>query len=154
MRYAVFPETRRLAIEVAGRMDVYDTGDHRISGVSQQQSGDQSLAFVSQYGLVKVADLPSVSPTPVAGPPSAASPEKRPQERSIADRARSPTRPTVTSTPARSEASFPGDAFRPARSSSADEIISLIQKLSALKDKGILTEAEFEAKKSELLARL
>ncbi|MDT8854411.1 hypothetical protein RNZ50_05075 [Paracoccaceae bacterium Fryx2] len=61
MRYAVFPDSRRLAVEKAGRLDVYDTGEHRISGVSQQQGSDQSLTFVSQNGLVRVADLRKVS---------------------------------------------------------------------------------------------
>ena len=61
MRYAVFPESRRLAIDKSGEIEVYDTGDHRISGVSQQQSGDQSLSFVSQNGTVNVADLKKVS---------------------------------------------------------------------------------------------
>ncbi len=154
MRYAIFPERRRLVVEVAGRLQVFDTADHRISGVSQQQSGDQSLTFVSQHGLVKVADLTRVDPTPDAGPPSAAAPpEKRPGT-TAADEAPAPAPPRAASAPTRTEPSFPGDVPSPARSSSADEIISLIQKLSELKDKGILTEVEFEAKKSELLARL
>jgi hypothetical protein len=62
LRYAYFPATRRLAIEQGGRVSVYDTGDHSISGFSQQQSGDQSLTFTSQFGLVRVADLPQVTP--------------------------------------------------------------------------------------------
>src|SRR3954452_7064731 len=50
LRYAVFPAVHRLAIESGGRVIVYDTNDHLISGVSQQQSGDQSLTFTSQRG--------------------------------------------------------------------------------------------------------
>lgn len=34
LRYAVFPGTRRLAIDQGGRVSLYDTGDHLISGVS------------------------------------------------------------------------------------------------------------------------
>ena len=30
MRYAFFPESRRLAIDDGGRITVYDTGDHRL----------------------------------------------------------------------------------------------------------------------------
>ncbi len=60
LRYAYFPGPRRLAIHEAGRLSVYDTGEHRISGFSQQQSGDRSLTFTSQHGLVRVADLPLV----------------------------------------------------------------------------------------------
>jgi hypothetical protein len=62
MRYAFFPDARRLAIEERGRVRVYDAGDHRLSGFSQQQGADQSLTFTSQFGLVRVADLPLVHP--------------------------------------------------------------------------------------------
>jgi hypothetical protein len=60
LRYAFFPGARRLAIQQGGRVSIYDTGEHRLSGFSQQQSGDQSLTFTSQSGLVRVADLPLV----------------------------------------------------------------------------------------------
>ena len=61
IRYACFPATRRLAIQLDGReVAVYDTLDHQISGFSQQQSGDASLTFTSQHGVVRVADLPRV----------------------------------------------------------------------------------------------
>jgi hypothetical protein len=53
----VFPDTRRLVINDQGKITVYDTGDHRIFGVAQAQSGDQTLSFTSQDGLVRVADL-------------------------------------------------------------------------------------------------
>jgi hypothetical protein len=74
LRYAFFPATRRLAIARGGQVTVYDTGDHRIGGFSQQQSGDQSLTFTSQHGLVRVADLSVVggSATPAAPAPAAA----------------------------------------------------------------------------------
>ena len=64
LRYACFPGSRRLAIQQGGRISVYDTGEHRIMGFSQQQSGDQSLTFTSQFGLVRVADLPLVATMP------------------------------------------------------------------------------------------
>ena len=57
MRYATFPDARRVAIEQAGKVTVYDSGDHRISGVSQQQSGFQDLSFSSQHGTIRAADL-------------------------------------------------------------------------------------------------
>ena len=60
MRYACFPDTRRVAVEQAGTVTVYDSGDHRISGVSQQQSGSQDLVFSSQKGMIRAADLPVV----------------------------------------------------------------------------------------------
>ena len=61
IRYAYFSGGHRLAIMIGDHVTIYDTGDHRIGGVSQQQSGDASLTFVSQHGLVRVADLPVVS---------------------------------------------------------------------------------------------
>ncbi len=61
LRYAVFPETRRLVINDQGEIKVYDTGSHRIFGVAQAQSSDQTLSFTSQDGLVRVADLPKVA---------------------------------------------------------------------------------------------
>ena len=57
MRYACFPEKRRLAVMQGGRVRVFDTGEHRVSGFSQQQSGTQSLAFSSQMGPVRLEDL-------------------------------------------------------------------------------------------------
>ena len=61
MRYAWFPDTARMAIDAGdGKVRVYDTADHRIGGFSQQQSGDQSLSFTSQHGLVRLADLREV----------------------------------------------------------------------------------------------
>jgi hypothetical protein len=58
LRYAVFP--RRLVIDDGGHVEVYDTGNHLIFGVAQAQSGDQTLIFTSQNGLVRVTDLPKV----------------------------------------------------------------------------------------------
>jgi hypothetical protein len=62
LRYAVFPETRRLAIKDGQDVAVYDTGDHRIFGVAQAQSHDQTLTFTSQTGLVRVDELRQVDP--------------------------------------------------------------------------------------------
>ena len=54
----MFP--RRLVIQDGGRVEIYDTGNHRIFGVAQAQSADQTLIFTSQDGLVRVKDLPKV----------------------------------------------------------------------------------------------
>ena len=62
MRYAFFPKQRRLAIEQNGKVTQYDTGDHRISGVSQQQQGAGSTPrFSSQNGEVDLTSLKQVS---------------------------------------------------------------------------------------------
>lgn len=60
LRYAIFPEARRLVIEDAGKRAIYDTGDYRISGISQAQSGDATITFTGQNGLVRVAELKRV----------------------------------------------------------------------------------------------
>jgi hypothetical protein len=126
LRYAYFPATRRLAIAQGGQVTVYDTGDHRIGGFSQQQSGDQSLTFTSEQGLVRVADLPMV----VGG--SAAPP--------LAE----PAAPTASAWP-----SGPPEA-----TAGAEDIFTKIERLAELRAKEILTVEEFEAKKVELLSRL
>ncbi len=60
VKYAVFPEARKLAIKDGRHIEVYDTGDHRIFGVAQSQSTDQTITFTSQTGLVCIADLPKM----------------------------------------------------------------------------------------------
>jgi hypothetical protein len=57
MRYACFPQIHRLAIERDSKLTVYDTGNHRLSGFSQQQSTTQALSFTSQDGTVRLEDL-------------------------------------------------------------------------------------------------
>jgi len=59
-RYAVFPQIRRLVIDDNGTISIFDTGNHRIFGIAQAQSSDQTLSFTSQDGLVRVADLRKV----------------------------------------------------------------------------------------------
>ena len=58
MRYACFPDARRVAVEQAGRVTIYDSGEHRINGVSQSQDGGQELSFSSQSGTVRASELP------------------------------------------------------------------------------------------------
>jgi len=58
VRYAYFPGPGRLAIELFGKVTIYETGDHIISGVSQSQSNDAgSITFTSQYGVIPVSTL-------------------------------------------------------------------------------------------------
>jgi hypothetical protein len=58
MRYACFPDARRVAVEQAGVVTVYDSGAHRIHGVAQSQGAAQTLVFTSQAGTVRAEDLP------------------------------------------------------------------------------------------------
>jgi putative oligomerization/nucleic acid binding protein len=61
VRYAYFNQKHRLAIELNGQVTVYDTLDHQISGVSQQQGRGGSLTLTSQHGTVSVSTLPVAS---------------------------------------------------------------------------------------------
>jgi hypothetical protein len=137
MRYACFPGRRRLAIQQGGRVCVYDTGEHTISGFSQQQGGDQSLTFTSQFGLVRVADLALISP-----------PSDRSQNRS------SPASATPSHMPGCAPPLVVGAARAPPASLATEDIVKTIERLAELRQKNILTEEEFAVKKAELLSRL
>ena len=58
MRYAFFPQKRRLLVEREGIKTVYDSGDLQISGVSQQSGASWSFVFTSQTGPVALDTLP------------------------------------------------------------------------------------------------
>jgi Short C-terminal domain len=102
VRYAFFPEKQKLALQSGGHVRIYDTGDHRISGVSQQHSGSGTLSFASQHGNISIGDLQEV----------------------------------------------------PAERKDSNDILTQIEQLSRLHDKGVLTDEEFRRKKTELLDRL
>lgn len=121
MRYAYFAGPRRLVIERDGIVTVYDTLQHQIGGVSQQQGSGYSLSFSSQFGTVDLSQLPIVSsnaPQPVIP---------------------SPTLSTFGSTGGQE---------------SEQDVFAKIERLADLKQKGVLSEEEFNAKKAELLARI
>lgn len=134
-RYAFFPQARRLAIESGGRVTLYDTGDHRIGGVSQQQGSSHSLAFTSQYGPVRLEELP------VVGTPA--------QNEDGRDAS---SAPQAASYAAPAPEAYPQPADAPA--APTGDVFGMIERLSELHRRGVLTEAEFAAKKTELLARL
>lgn len=152
LRYAYFPVARRLAIDVAGQVTVYDTGDHQISGFGQQQSGDQSITFTSQFGTVRVADLPVVSwpggYQDVA--PSFEAPAY--QEPMSFDTPVAPQEPVAA--PDQQQGGQSGMGPVSGAAASSDEVFALIEKLADLHKNGILTDQEFETKKSDLLSRL
>jgi hypothetical protein len=150
LRYACFPDARRVAIQQAGQVSVYDTGEHVITGFSQQQSGDQALTFTSQFGLVRLADLPLVSPAETrrqeAYETVGGSPEPSPA-------ATAPAPPSLTP-PDVSLVAAPTPTIESAPSAGKVDFISTIERLAELRQKGILTEEEFSMKKSELLSRI
>lgn len=131
LSYAIFPATRRLAVNLGGVITVYDTGDHMIGGVGQQQSGDASWTFTSQFGTVYLNQLPIVSGAPQSQPPVQAPSVHIPE----------PMVPPQPVEPVETNAGQ-GDVF------------AALEKLGQLRDMGVLTEDEFQAKKAELLARL
>jgi hypothetical protein len=57
VRYAYFPTVRRLLIQEGARIDAFDTADHHISGVSQQQGHSRTLTFSSDRGPVDLEQL-------------------------------------------------------------------------------------------------
>jgi len=60
-RYAVFPAKARLVIDDGQQVTVYDTLDHRVSGVQQSQGSGSTMGFTSQHGTLAVDTLPVVS---------------------------------------------------------------------------------------------
>ena len=129
-RYAFFPGSRRLAVEQNGQVTVYDTLDHQIGGVSQQQGGSNSLTFSSQYGTLTTLSLPLISG---AG-------KDAEQSTNFA------AFPTLENQAPTTGNDSPKEV--------PSEILDLLEKLGHLRDSGILTSEEFAAKKSELLKRL
>jgi hypothetical protein len=135
-RYAYFPSTRRLAVESAGQLAIYDTLDHQIGGVQQQQGGPWgSLSFSSQYGTFTVDSLPLVT---------GATPEMQTQDNSNSG-SQSQQPPA--------EASYPSSGNGAASQSSGD-VLSAIERLGQLFNQGVLSNDEFLRKKAELLSRL
>ncbi len=134
MQYAVFPAHRRLAVMRGGRLFLYDTGDHLIGGVSQQQGGGNGLSFTSQYGPVSLDSLTDVTgvdpvPVPVVPEPQPAAPAQMPE-------------PVPQSVP------------DPVVATDDGAIFAKIEQLHGLFTRGILTQTEFDTKKAELLGRL
>jgi hypothetical protein len=130
-RYAVFPQASRLAVQSGGGpVRVYDTLDHAIGGVQQQQGGlPGTLSFTSQHGTFTVESLPLVSPARTTPPASGTRP--------------APAQPTG------------GSAERTALAGTdADAVLAALERLGDLHQRGVLTDEEFAAKKAELLSRL
>ncbi|WP_090342356.1 SHOCT domain-containing protein [Dyadobacter koreensis] len=130
-RYAYFAPVRRLVIEKNGSRSIYDTKHHQISGVSQQQGSSQSFVLTSKDGPVDISSLPLISEPGTL----------------------TQTTPELQYDVAKSEGWKEGSASSVDKVSE-DAIFTTIERLSGLYEKGHITEEEFKAKKSELLARL
>jgi putative oligomerization/nucleic acid binding protein len=154
VRYAFFPGARRLAIQIGGVTRVFDTGEHHIGGVQQQQGGGYgSVIFTSQlgtFGVSSLRDLGTQQAAPTAGAPQAAAhrPQHQSQYQSTPPPQFAPEAPAphVTEPPPAEPAS--------GASGDAAAIVTAIESLAGLHQRGILSDEEFAAKKAELLSRL
>ncbi|WP_413701015.1 SHOCT domain-containing protein [Psychromonas sp. KJ10-10] len=149
-RYAVF--ANRLAVEVDGQLSIYDTLDHNIGGVSQQQGSNDSLTFNSQWGTISVTSLPLVSGQPIepVGQTNFVEPthfeEQMPEPAFMEPefQAQAPVNNIQTepqTQPNNNNAQY----------EATSQMIEVIKKLAELRDLGVLTEEEFNKKKSEIL---
>ena len=131
-RYAYFPQSRRLAILHNGKIRLYKTLNHQITGVQQQQGGySGSLTFSTQHGTFGVDTLPLESP----GEGEAVEP----------------------AAPSHEAAAAPVAIARQGSGSSLqshDDILKTLERIADLHQKGILSEDEFKSNKAELLSRL
>ncbi|TDO99519.1 SHOCT domain-containing protein [Marinomonas balearica] len=146
IRYAVFPN--RLAVELNGAVTVYDTLNHNIGGVSQQQGSNTSLSFSSQFGEISVDTLPVISG-------SSSQQGNTNQDTVIGNNTQvnfaEPSNLSQNAVEAPQNDSNYGISTA---SSTQDEIFILLEKLGKLFDAGVLTQDEFNAKKAELLNRI
>jgi hypothetical protein len=131
VRYAVFPGSRRLVVEIQGNSTVYDTLDHQIGGVSQQQGYGSDVTFNSQYGVVPCAQLPVISYNGQA-----------PVQQSA------PLQPVQYTQPANNQPSFSGN------SAQDGDVFQKIERLGELLQKGYISNEEFTEKKRDLLSKL
>ncbi|MGJ8760412.1 MAG: SHOCT domain-containing protein [Polaribacter sp.] len=136
--YAIFNDIHRLAIQENGKVTVFDTLDNNIGGVGQQQGGNYSVTFTSQYGNVNLGSLPIVSGSD--GVQKSQPIQNNEAQKNVVENIVAPVNAPI-------EAVNNNSAFE-------EDIFVKIEKLAGLKDKGILSVEEFENKKSDLLNRL
>ncbi|CAK6699715.1 SHOCT domain-containing protein [Synechococcus sp. CBW1107] len=135
VRYAYFPAAGRLAVNVNGKVSLYDTSGHQIAGLSQQQASGGGVMFSTGAGSISLTHLPSVSAPAAKTPPSAEALSAPP-----------PSAPPASPEPAATASSGVGVG--------GTDVFATLERLGDLMQKGILTEDEFAAKKAELLSRL
>jgi hypothetical protein len=131
--YAYFPQPRRLAVQTDGRTTVYDTLDHNIGGVQQQQGGPSgSQSFTSQFGTFTVDSLPVVS----GGNAHSGNQQQVAEQSSYTP-------------PSPQNLGYANSAPEP-----QGDVLATLERLGSLRDKGVISDQEFQTKKAELLARL
>ncbi len=149
IRYAVFPH--RLAVELNGQVSVYDTLNHNISGVSQQQGNNTSLTFNSQFGTIAVNNLPLISGQ--AEPPAPQSNFAAPiTETAFAPESNQNNK--NDGTPAQPLQNNMQSSDMINRQYDINDTLEIIGKLAKLRDANAITEEDFNNKKAELLSRI
>jgi hypothetical protein len=142
VRYAYFANIHRLAVKTGNQVWVYDTLNHLIGGFSQQQGSGSSIAFSSQFGTVDLSNLPVVSrdgqPFPAASNPVASS-HSDPVASSHSD-------------PVASSHSDPVASL--GNAPIGVDVLTILERLGELREKGIVSDEEFKQKKADLLSRL
>jgi hypothetical protein len=142
VRYAYFANIHRLAVKTGNQVWVYDTLNHLIGGFSQQQGSGSSIAFSSQFGTVDLSNLPVVSrdgqPFPAASNPVASS---------HSDPVASTHSDPVASTHSDPVASLGNAPI-------GVDVLTILERLGELREKGIVSDDEFKQKKADLLSRL
>jgi len=151
-KYAFFPSTHRLAVTDGVAVTVYDTLDHQIGGVSQQQgSGGPTVSFTSQYGTIDLRSLPLLS-----GPGRGAA--LQPQGQRAATQSPPvkqefappmPAPPQQASSPMAPPQSASGSGL-----GSTDDVFAMIERLAKLRDSGAITDDDYNQKKIDLLSRI
>ncbi|WP_222845893.1 SHOCT domain-containing protein [Flavilitoribacter nigricans] len=132
LRYAFFPGSSRLAVEDTGKTTVYDTLDHHISGVSQQQGNGHSLIFTSQHGRIDLEKLPVITKSSAKSTSGDKQVDKKVPK---------------TKTPVKMKTEMLPDE-------DPRKVLKLLEQLSELHKNGVLTDEEFQDKKQELLSRI
>jgi hypothetical protein len=142
-RYAYFPQSQRLAIDRGGRISLYNTLDHQIGGVQQQQGGmNGSLSFSSQFGTFTVDSLP------LADPPNSSNSNSN---NFVSQSAPVQNQPEAWYPPAQNSVQPQASTGNP---QGHNEILATLERLSDLHQKGVVSEDEFRSKKADLLSRL
>ena len=157
VRYAYFAQSHRLAVKTGDDIWVYDTGNHQIGGFSQQQGIGGTITFTSQFGVVSLATLPVVMRNGVIQSPPSTEPAPAPVS-SIYPANVLPVDSQTASADLQPGSTFPATDFpgngTGAPTPSASDTFAALERLGELRDKGYVTDEEFNSKKTELLNRL
>lgn len=167
LKYAYYPEARRLVIEDAQGLQVYDTGTHQIQGVSQQ-SGQGVPRFQTAHGAVELTQLRRVADTPDTSGDGAPPAARARHLEAPDERARSAPSPATAARAAEPSAGAGSGHLGAAQTRTAqaaadaggdageraEQALRLLEPLARLHQAGVLSAEEFQAKKAELLARI